>query len=251
MRKALKIGVVSAGILMVGSPALATEAHAAENFTSVGNVGVLSGNQVSAPIQIPVNACGIALGILGSANAGCEGGSSAVNNAGGSDHNFYSAGNIGIGNGNQVHLPVQAPVNVCGISIAILGTANSACQGGSDAVLNPPPGGGGSYGGPVHTLPVRAAKPAKVKIVKKKEVQELTGVLSGLLGTGSLDRQLMPPPAGGSCDVNMFSAGNIGILGGNQVYAPIQAPIDISGVAAGVGGPALAWSQGGSKADLC
>ena len=44
------------------------------NVTGNGNVSVLSGNTLDAPISLPVNLCGVSLGIVGFANSGCEGG---------------------------------------------------------------------------------------------------------------------------------------------------------------------------------
>jgi len=43
------------------------------NVTGNGNVSVLSGNTIDAPISLPVNLCGVSLGIVGFANSGCEG----------------------------------------------------------------------------------------------------------------------------------------------------------------------------------
>jgi hypothetical protein len=54
----------------------------------------------------------------------------------------------------------------------------------------------------------------------------------------------------GGRDVTMISNGNTGILNGTQVHAPIQVPIDVSGVAAAVLGQASAWSTGGSSARI-
>jgi hypothetical protein len=48
------------------------------NVTGNGNVSVLSGNIIDAPISLPVNLCGVSLGIVGFANSGCQGGA-AVN----------------------------------------------------------------------------------------------------------------------------------------------------------------------------
>jgi len=48
------------------------------NVTGNGNVSVLSGNTLDAPISLPVNLCGVSLGIVGFANSGCQGGA-AVN----------------------------------------------------------------------------------------------------------------------------------------------------------------------------
>ncbi len=43
------------------------------NKTS-GNFSILGGNQVIAPIHVPVNVCGNAVVVIGVAGAGCEGG---------------------------------------------------------------------------------------------------------------------------------------------------------------------------------
>jgi hypothetical protein len=65
-------------------------AHASDNgnTTGDGNVSVLSGNSITAPISVPVNLCGISLAVAGFSNAGCEGGSSsAISGVGGDSHN--------------------------------------------------------------------------------------------------------------------------------------------------------------------
>ncbi|MET9339424.1 MULTISPECIES: chaplin [unclassified Nonomuraea] len=68
-----KKSAVVAGVLAM--MALGAPAAHADNITS-GNNGVLSGNQIFAPISIPVNVCGNAVGIFGWAVAGCKGGAS-------------------------------------------------------------------------------------------------------------------------------------------------------------------------------
>ena len=63
----------AAAVAMMGAPAFA-------NGGGNGNGGVVSilgGNTVNVPVQVPVNACGIAVGIIGFANAGCQGGAAA------------------------------------------------------------------------------------------------------------------------------------------------------------------------------
>ncbi|MCP2326236.1 hypothetical protein HDA40_004743 [Hamadaea flava] len=50
--------------------------HGSPTLVSTGNIGVLNGTQVYAPIQIPVNISGNAIGVLGSATASSVGGSS-------------------------------------------------------------------------------------------------------------------------------------------------------------------------------
>jgi hypothetical protein len=48
-----------------------------------------------------------------------------------------STDNVGIGNGTQLLLPVQAPINICGNAVAVAGVAGAGCQGGSAASLDP------------------------------------------------------------------------------------------------------------------
>ena len=55
---------------------------------------------------------------------------------GGSDNgNVMGVGNVSTGSGNTVTAPVSAPVNVCGISLGLLGFSNSGCEGGSTSCI--------------------------------------------------------------------------------------------------------------------
>jgi hypothetical protein len=54
------------------APAAAPEAQPAEMSTS-GQSGVLSGNQVKAPVRAPIRICGNAGALGGMATAACEG----------------------------------------------------------------------------------------------------------------------------------------------------------------------------------
>src|SRR5260370_11906317 len=58
-------------------------------------------------------------------------------------------GVLSILSGNDVNAPVSAPVNVCGIAVALLGGANAGCAGGasSSTTVNRSGSGGGSGGG--------------------------------------------------------------------------------------------------------
>ena len=50
--------------------------------------------------------------------------------------NIVGNGNIPILSGNNVQIPVQIPVDVCGNALAILGFSNAGCFGGATAVLD-------------------------------------------------------------------------------------------------------------------
>lgn len=63
--------------VMAGSSA--TSGTGGTTMTSSGNVGLLNGTQALVPIQLPINICGNAIAILGTAQAECEGGATATN----------------------------------------------------------------------------------------------------------------------------------------------------------------------------
>ncbi|MFA1546741.1 chaplin family protein [Actinomadura chokoriensis] len=95
-----------------------------------GNFGIANGNQVYAPISIPVDVCGNAVAVLGAAQAKCKGGAS-VKRMAERKVDMQSSGNFGLLNGNQVFLPISIPVNVCGNAVAVLGLAQAQCKGGA------------------------------------------------------------------------------------------------------------------------
>jgi hypothetical protein len=97
-----------------------------------------------------------------------------------------TSGNDSVLGGNQVNAPISAPVNACGNSLAVFGTAGAGCEGGA--------------------------------VVKEK-------------GSGGGDS----------------TSGNGSVLGGNQVKAPISAPINVCGNAAAAFGDAGAGCEGGAK----
>src|SRR6266508_2081817 len=54
--------------------ATATNGGGTESLTTGYNSGVLSGNQLSNVVQVPISACGNAIAVLGFADASCTGG---------------------------------------------------------------------------------------------------------------------------------------------------------------------------------
>ncbi|WP_157251912.1 chaplin family protein [Nonomuraea typhae] len=65
----LKKTLAAAGVLAMLS--MAAPAHA--DLNTSGNNSVLGGNQVFAPIDIPIVICGNAVAVIGVAVAGCKG----------------------------------------------------------------------------------------------------------------------------------------------------------------------------------
>ncbi|SDH79662.1 Small secreted domain [Sinosporangium album] len=74
MRKTLQRTAVALGV--TGMMFMAAPAAMADHHKTSGRHGILSGNQIFAPITVPVNVCGNSIAILGVAISGCKGGAS-------------------------------------------------------------------------------------------------------------------------------------------------------------------------------
>src|SRR5580704_9358567 len=144
---AIGTAVLTAGFVL---PASAAFADGPSGNGNAGVLSLLSGNNVNAPVSAPVDICGVAVALLGGANAGCEGGAASNtiigdDATGGSDNG--NAGSISALSGNNVSIPVS----VCGVAAAVAGGANSGCKGGaaSNTVIQGATGGSnnGNAGG--------------------------------------------------------------------------------------------------------
>ncbi|WP_315898748.1 chaplin [Streptomyces sp. T12] len=134
MRQTLSRGVFAAaaaatGILsLYGTPALA------DSFAGGGaedSPGVLSGNNVQAPVHVPVNACGNTVTAVGAFNEASD--NTCVNSSGGHGESAGGAqavggtkGSPGVLSGNNVQAPIHAPVNACGNNVTAGGAFNTA-----------------------------------------------------------------------------------------------------------------------------
>lgn len=244
-------------------------AYADTTMISQDNFGILNGTQVYAPIQAPINLCGVAAAVAGAAHAGCEGGS-AASLTGLYDVTMISQDNFGILNGTQVLAPIQAPINVCGVAAGVLGQAFAGCEGGASATIGQDGHQRKGHKSGRHyeesefvqdgcgtNCPPPAAPPAQenpLEDPKPPAGEDPRGCPSGHdhghhgdKGKHHKRGKHSKPDAD---DVTMISTGNFGLLNGTQVYAPIQVPVDVSGVAVGVLGQASAWSIGGSSARM-
>lgn len=50
-------------------------------------------------------------------------------------HADVTHGNGGVLSGNQLHLPIAVPINICGNAIAVVGVAVAGCKGGANAYV--------------------------------------------------------------------------------------------------------------------
>ncbi|GAB2948066.1 LAXTG-anchored chaplin ChpC [Streptomyces pseudoechinosporeus] len=134
-RKGLMTVAAATGVLAVtGGYA---HADSGADGSASDSSGVLSGNSVQAPVNVPVNVCGNTVNVVGLLNPAV--GNSCANEGGGSDNSSddnssgggsqaggHTSDSPGIGSGNHVQVPVDVPVNVCGNGVNVGGIGNEA-----------------------------------------------------------------------------------------------------------------------------
>jgi hypothetical protein len=143
--------VAAASSILAATGGYADADTGAEGVAS-GSPGVLSGNSVQAPVDIPVNACGNTVDAVAAGNpafgdhcANASGIATAASDddsghrehpvradrAGHADDGRYGGGSVATGSpgvlsGNAVDIPVRVPVNACGNAVDAVGLLNPA-----------------------------------------------------------------------------------------------------------------------------
>ncbi|GIH75513.1 hypothetical protein Plo01_19420 [Planobispora longispora] len=222
--------LLALGVMTFGGTALAD---------TDGDHSAGGGNQVNLPITLPIDISGNAVGAFGESDAGSRGGASAGNN-GGSAPSGRTSGTSSVGGGNQVDAPITAPINACGNALSLFGTSDANCRGGSSANGSSRSGSGGTTSGRSSVLGGNQANaPITAPInVCGNSVAAFGEAFTGCRG-GSDAGQGRSSSTGGRTD------GSFGAGSGNQVNAPIGAPINVCGTAAAVLGDAAAGCLGG------
>jgi hypothetical protein len=255
VRKTLNVGALAAGVLLFAPGA----AHADVTSQSTGgNIGVLNGTQVYAPVSLPVNLTGNADAIGGFSNGVGQSGNFIESGTGhrrgpGDRVQQVSQANVGIGNGTQVYMPFNVPVNMVGNGVSFLGITSAAgtgvnriesgkveggrVRGGGKLVGQSSTGNFGILNGtqfytpiniPVNmcgnSLSVLALTQAQGACVNNIESAHVTEKKS----TGHA-RSAAKTEAGVPDVLTQSSAGNFGILNGTQIAAPINIPVNVCG----------------------
>ncbi|MFB7110900.1 chaplin family protein [Streptomyces sp. NPDC056190] len=125
----------ASGAMAMAMPvsAFAADGGAAAEGAAVGSPGVLSGNTIQLPVDVPVNVCGNTVDVVGLLNpaAGnrCANASDGRDRTPAADGAAAQAGtqdSPGVVSGNTIQLPVHVPVNVTGNSVDVGGIGNPA-----------------------------------------------------------------------------------------------------------------------------
>ncbi|MFB7509616.1 chaplin, partial [Streptomyces broussonetiae] len=173
MRRATRNGVIAlataSGAMAVALPVSA--AFAADGATAdgsaAGSPGLISGNGIQLPVQLPVNVCGNTVNVVGLLNPAA--GNRCANTGGtGKSHSPRSGGAVahggakdspGVLSGNGIQLPVDLPVNVSGNSVDVVGvgnpaTGNTSVNGDHPRSPEPPRSPAPRHAAPVQHHPV-------------------------------------------------------------------------------------------------
>ncbi|CAM5670834.1 Chaplin OS=Streptomyces tendae OX=1932 GN=GUR47_35855 PE=4 SV=1 [Streptomyces tendae] len=146
------LAVAASGALAVTLPACAAFASdgAGADGSAAGSPGLIAGNTVQLPVDVPVNVCGNTVNVAGLLNPAAgnscantsetgashmgashtsaphQGASASGGTSGGAVAEGSGKDSPGVLSGNGVQLPVHLPVNVSGNSVNVAGVGNPA-----------------------------------------------------------------------------------------------------------------------------
>lgn len=146
MKRAIRNSViavaVASGAMAVAGPA---QADSTADGSAEGSPGLISGNGIQVPVDVPVNVCGNTLNVVGLLNPamgnrcanedGKAKGGKSSEARGGAVADGGAHGSPGAVSGNNVQLPVDLPVNLSGNSANLIGIGNPAF--GNESVNGP------------------------------------------------------------------------------------------------------------------
>ncbi|MFE7233140.1 chaplin family protein [Streptomyces sp. NPDC002405] len=148
----------ASGAMAMAMPvsAFAADGGAAAEGAAAGSPGVLSGNTIQLPVDVPVNVCGNTVDVVGLLNPAA--GNRCANASDGRDRTPAADGaaaqastqdSPGVGSGDTIQLPVHVPVNVTGNGVNVGGIGNAAS--GNTSTNTP-----GDHVAPTPVPPVRS-----------------------------------------------------------------------------------------------
>ena len=199
-----------------------------------GSGGVGSGNQVVVPVDVEADLCGNSLAILGISQADCTKVSEVLYESSGQGATTDGSG--GVASGNQIIVPVDAALDVCGNSVAVAGVSEAECtsvvevleeEGGPNTTAATTDGSGGVASGNQIILPVDAAV-------------DICGNSVAILGSASAKCTTIINiiHASDANEAAPTTDGSGGVASGNQVVVPVEAATEICGNAVSVLGMA-------------
>jgi hypothetical protein len=184
--------------------------------------GILSGNIIQAPVNVPVSACGDQVDAIALHNK--TGGTNCTTGTGGSGPGGANATAVtnhsgGIGSGITLQAPINAPVNACGDQVIAVGFRNSdgaatcSLAAGGTSALSATMNSGGIASAISGQLPINVPVEACGDQVGAGTFHDTTDAPT-----------CIGPTAPTSTEVSYVSNSG-GVLSGNQASLPINVPV--------------------------
>ncbi|WP_457971567.1 hypothetical protein [Arthrobacter sp. D1-17] len=230
------------------------------NAVTSGDHSIASGNQVIAPVTAPVTVGAVSTAVLGDSTAIIKDdgykNEKPKGSVAGPRINAVTSGDHSIASGNQVIVPVTAPVTVGAVSAAVLGDSTAIIK--DDGYKNEKPKG--SVAGPRinavtsgdHSIAsgnqviVPVTAPVTVGAVAAAVLGDSTAINKN--GGYSKDGGYKDGNHKGSATgprINAVTSGDHSIASGNQVIVPVTAPVTVGAVSAAVLGDSTAINKNG------
>lgn len=141
-KRRIMLGMTTGGVLVTGLGMSTAHADTAATGATTNSPGIGSGNLIQVPINAPINICGNQVDVIGLLNTD-HGSFCANHDSGSASASGSSTDSPGIGSGNVIQAPINAPVNICGNQVEVIGildtTSHNTCVN-HEGSGNPTPG---------------------------------------------------------------------------------------------------------------
>jgi hypothetical protein len=229
IRRALCAVGLTGGVVIVGfGLAQAASADTGSGPVTSGESGIVSGNQTGVDAQAPVNASGNQVTVIGQRNHTTSTGSSSTASpaatSGGSSGSPTTSGQNGIGSGNQTAVGAQAPINVSGNQVTVIGQDNTTHSSGSASTR----GSGGSSGSPTTSGESGIGSGNQTGITVLAPINVSCNQVT-VIGQDNTSQCAGGSSASAPTTGTPVTTGQNGIVAGNQTGLGVLLPINLSG----------------------
>ena len=262
VKRRIAFGLTTSGLLAGGGLGFAHADAGGATATGGGTAGtgnspgVLSGNSIQIPVDVPINVCGVTANLLGLLNPAAgndcanSGGATASTSAaaahgthsgaassstGGATAHGGASDSPGVLSGNNVQIPVHVPVNVCGDTVNVVGLKNAAldnhCANGGSANSGGATHSGGAtaHGGTSGSPGVLSGNNVQIPIDVPVNVCGDTVNVVGLKNVASGNHCVNGSAGSTGATAHGGSSGSPGVVSGNDVQVPIDVPVNVCG----------------------
>jgi ChpA-C len=203
-KRRVVLGMTTGGLLMTGLGMANAHADTTATGSTTHSPGIGSGNLLQLPVNAPINVCGNQLDVIAILDSvtgnSCENGSAPSGTGGSTSASGTAKNSPGAGSGNLIQVPVNAPINVCGNQVDVVGIGDSdhgnSCEnggGGSTTASGRSSGSPGIGAGNLIQVPINA--PVNVCGNQVDVVGILNSVFSNSCANNDHGRPPQPSPS--------------------------------------------------------